>query len=628
MAGWSRQFGVLIDFAVSPRQKHAIALGNLSAAGCGLRGSLVGVVVWVCSAPSRPPTAAVSTRPGARAGWACEFRIGLCLGFFPRMFSAPAPETPSSASQRSATQTLQPSCFDRDGLFLSMSDLACQRRVYVACRFIFTADKAKFRKAKTVKNLVFKYPSLRPLRRDLGEDRLVSILQRLLADEVFESEKRARARFPDLFLSSTVRDAQRQVCETVASHSTAVALDKLVSEYELEANKPHEKILPSLPAQLQHVQELEPPSEQPSKTQTLKEKIPSLYPLYLSYQAQHLILNTVQRVLEECCFDFSKNLWPSVIETMKWDCPPAVELTQFLNILRKRTTIQLPELEIADLQDLLAKLSTLRNVAVHRIQVTANTISTYIKSAVKLAQALQDNLRAGQLEALRYSLNCQLEAMEMNKNLLQNTVLLQLTEIQKQREALEKSESDVVKQMLNDDLNNRIMISKLLEKSLETIFSKTNESEKIHNKVQDNHWSQENKLGPHESKEEEDQEEDEDQILLTAKEHIQADNNIAVIDSEAKPAASHIPTCVDPVQSNAKTSETSYHVPSEDPKHSVISSSSTDTGLPQPNLNLTLNDIILLITCFPTLYLQTDEYAYVFEYDPDEELEKYILLLN
>lgn len=40
--------------------------------------------------------------------------------------------------------------------------------------------------------------------------------------------------------------------------------------------------------------------------------VPSLYPVNFPYKAQHFILTTTQRLLEECCFDFTQCVQESV----------------------------------------------------------------------------------------------------------------------------------------------------------------------------------------------------------------------------------------------------------------------------------------------------------------------------
>jgi hypothetical protein len=78
-----------------------------------------------------------------------------------------------------------------------------QRSVYLACRAIFTGQKAHLRKQKLVRKELTNHLSvLQPLMRELGTEKVVTILRALLEKHVFESELRAKQEFPDLFRSS------------------------------------------------------------------------------------------------------------------------------------------------------------------------------------------------------------------------------------------------------------------------------------------------------------------------------------------------------------------------------------------------------------------------------------------
>lgn len=137
----------------------------------------------------------------------------------------------------------------------------------------------------------------------------------------------------------------------------------------------------------------------------LQEKTPSLYPLYLQYWTQHRILDSVQRVLEECCFYFAKTFLPSVLQKKGWDCPPAAELTSWMETFRIEKTsfnhITTTDLDTEEMRKLFTSISSFRNVVVHRRRIPAGDVSQLLESAVKFAQILKDDLRAGKIEKLR-----------------------------------------------------------------------------------------------------------------------------------------------------------------------------------------------------------------------------------
>ncbi|KAK4120741.1 hypothetical protein N657DRAFT_636162 [Parathielavia appendiculata] len=170
---------------------------------------------------------------------------------------------------------------------------------------------------------------------------------------------------------------------------------------------------------------------------------------------QHLILNTAQRVLKECCFEFAKASMPLVLEK-KWDCPTVVELTQWTKIFRKnkKMNIQKTELDAGGFLGLPTMVSSLRHTAVHRLATTARDVGRLLESGVKLALVLGDN------------------AMELNKNVLEDTTAFRLREIQEKREELDRMEAEQIRKMLNDDVNNKLLIGQQLENSVRAIFDR------------------------------------------------------------------------------------------------------------------------------------------------------------
>lgn len=167
---------------------------------------------------------------------------------------------------------------------------------------------------------------------------------------------------------------------------------------------------------------------------------------------------------------------PSLLKEKQWECPAAAELTQWVKLFRKgkaKSTAQGVPTELCshEAQQMLTTVSHLRHTAVHRLPTTARGITQLLDGAVKLAQTLQDDLRAGQLDKMRRDIDLQIKAMELNKNVLEDTVSAGLQAIQRQRQELERMEADLIQKMLVDDENNRILVGRLLENSARRIFS-------------------------------------------------------------------------------------------------------------------------------------------------------------
>lgn len=61
--------------------------------------------------------------------------------------------------------------------------------------------------------------------------------------------------------------------------------------------------------------------------------------------------------------------------------------------------------------------------------------------------------------------------MELNKNILEDTATTKLQDIQRQREELDRMETQLIKEMVQDDLANKALIRQLLEDSVCEIFN-------------------------------------------------------------------------------------------------------------------------------------------------------------
>jgi hypothetical protein len=163
---------------------------------------------------------------------------------------------------------------------------------------------------------------------------------------------------------------------------------------------------------------------------------------------------------------------PSVLEEKKWECATAAELTQWTRLFRKgksKLGVQANSIDFS--HRMLTAVSQLRHTAVHRVPTTARGISQLLDAAVKLAQTLQDDLRAAQLDEIRRDFDLQIKAMELNKNMLEDTMSAGLQEIQRQRQELDRMEVDLIRKTLTDDENNKALVGQLLERSVRRILS-------------------------------------------------------------------------------------------------------------------------------------------------------------
>jgi hypothetical protein len=203
-------------------------------------------------------------------------------------------------------------------------------------------------------------------------------------------------------------------------------------------------------------------------------KMPTLYPSYFPYQTQHAILCKAQCVLEECCFEFTQKWQPSILTEHAWDCPEAVELTEWMRLFAKRAG-SFPKhaftLSGVALTDALFATNKLRHTAVHRVRTTARGVVALIRAAIVVTEALQDEGRTSLLAELEFEIDSRIKAMELNKNVLEDTLNQELQVIQQQREELDRQERELISKTFRDDGDNKALIGLLLKESVDRIFN-------------------------------------------------------------------------------------------------------------------------------------------------------------
>ena len=202
---------------------------------------------------------------------------------------------------------------------------------------------------------------------------------------------------------------------------------------------------------------------------------PSLFPAYLSYPSQHKLLNTVQRVLEDCCYDWAAKWIPFLLEERQWTCSEAVELGVWTATIPQRfdtfsfdaTTLGSREA----LKTVFVATHPLRHAAVHRLRTSVKGIERMLKNALNLATALQDTQRKDKLHDILMEFRATMQAMELSKNDLENELDEELRNIQEQRAALDKKEVGARLGMLQQDRESTAQISCLFENSIKNLTS-------------------------------------------------------------------------------------------------------------------------------------------------------------
>ncbi|RAH64235.1 uncharacterized protein BO66DRAFT_396367 [Aspergillus aculeatinus CBS 121060] len=363
-----------------------------------------------------------------------------------------------------------------------------QRQIFLACRAIFSGTNANIRKTKTIRaHLENHHDSLQALIPSYNVWRALPVVKYFLEKGLFQSNSKAQVEFPGLLEPCSVRQTQHAALEQEASRSAEQALQEVTETYEAQQRQEEEEnekrnggpvpepAMVSIPIAINSDEVGQHVCANASDQTLSSERPPTpLFPLYLPYHAQHHILTTVQKVLEECIFAFCHKWLPDELARRGWDCAAAVELSKWTRLLGPWAS-QLPDgtLRPSDLalETMLARVVKIRHTAVHRLPTTAQGVCDLVAVAVKLAAALGDALRTAQLDDLHRDLQEKTTILESNKSLLEANLACELDSIRAERERLDRREEALRAKTIRDDGENKRMVGLLVERSLDQIFN-------------------------------------------------------------------------------------------------------------------------------------------------------------
>ena len=123
-------------------------------------------------------------------------------------------------------------------------------------------------------------------------------------------------------------------------------------------------------------------------------------------------------------------------------------------------------------EELLLAVTKLRNSAVHRVHTSTKGIVELIDAAIKVAEAVSDEIRASQLQKLHNKLEEALESEVSKKNVLKAKLTKELAEIECQRKELAEREERAIQSMVDDDKVNTNLAGSDWEELLPQILCK------------------------------------------------------------------------------------------------------------------------------------------------------------
>jgi hypothetical protein len=316
-----------------------------------------------------------------------------------------------------------------------------ERSVYLALKGVFKGKDALVRQEKKVRALIQKQKDQADIKHLIQEYTIVRLSQTakaLLKDRIFESTLKAKERFPEVFEVSADQTAERAISELATAKNEDAAIQSVAEGHQDKCEQSVEKLasdnfdqstkpgMLTCEAQYPKAEKKNPATQEilaPNHTKSNRAGA-SLYPVYFPFQVQHRLLNRVQSILENACYAFARNKFPSILQQEGWDCAEAVELNRWSRVfLTHQSELDTTDLDTTDLAkslcNILNSIAQLRHTAVHRLRLTANRTLQFIVHSESLVKLLHDDAALDVISGIRRHVQFSIGEMERNKDLLE-----------------------------------------------------------------------------------------------------------------------------------------------------------------------------------------------------------------
>ncbi|EFR04961.1 hypothetical protein MGYG_07964 [Nannizzia gypsea CBS 118893] len=332
-----------------------------------------------------------------------------------------------------------------------------RQRVLQAYRSLFIGENALIRKKKAIIRRIgsLKCPDT-GLVAELGQEKIVDILQSLLTDDAFASKPTAKVSPSPNLLHPTISDP-------------ASPEEPSCDKKELGKGDPCEGTEESLV----DVNLDEPSSKNETTSKAPSDSTPKDF-FHAPFQVQHLILTKTQTLLEQACFDFALKWAPELISKEMWDCPEAIELSKWTLALSKVVN-KIPigafnTADYANIQEIIHSGYELRNIAVHRQRVSLQKLDDMMQNAVRFLRAISDETRELQLSNVHAVMSVFMWSLGSRRQIIAAQFQNELGEIQRLREVLDVKEKEVEDAMRKANAEVNDLTRYMLEHSLQGIF--------------------------------------------------------------------------------------------------------------------------------------------------------------
>ncbi|QGI79899.1 hypothetical protein CEK25_006628 [Fusarium fujikuroi] len=300
-----------------------------------------------------------------------------------------------------------------------------------------------------------------------GFDAVAQTVLKLLSDKVYESDMVVRQRFPDLYEPASVQTAVRKQGEAEATRAEHVAVE-VVEQTNLVNGQ-----------DMRHTEEdITTVNDSRDGSACDIAGISLSFPVYLPFPTEHLLMEKLQKVLEAACYEYGVRELSSILQERHWDCPEAVELSQWAELLGNKGNLKRQDSD-RSLKELLHSIAQIRHTAVHRLRTSSSGLQRFLADAEDLTRALGDNLYIQTIAKLNLETQSTLTELAQNKQFIQLRLEEAQEEIAKQRAELDQKEQDNLRRMEREDMRYCAQAGERLGKALHLVgkFAVVPESE-------------------------------------------------------------------------------------------------------------------------------------------------------
>ncbi|WQF80461.1 hypothetical protein CDEST_05475 [Colletotrichum destructivum] len=353
----------------------------------------------------------------------------------------------------------------------------------------------------------------------------VCVCQKLLRAGVFQSRKKAEARFPGILhpaLSAENKEAKKkkkfkgkmkaenktvenetkvedkteienkaeaehETVETpTANPTTSISSDAIAEAANGEANRRRDpnfgpmadhcradQPLPAtaINADSQTMASVAAPAPQLNLTsRPFVLSHPQTGPTSLSYEAQHVLLTRAQEVLEKACFIYATRHMPRVLQARHWDVPECGELNIWARLLKTEAKARFNNEDLPypylSWDSFFESIVHLRHKAVHREQLKGSDVELYLRDAEALTRLLRDDEGAATLARYREQTRRSLEQFEFCKKKLSTRFQAKMDVLNARRAELDELERRANQHLVLADKEVRAKLGSDLKKAI------------------------------------------------------------------------------------------------------------------------------------------------------------------